>query len=150
MCGHRFLLFIACLISWLNFSTRISANFIDVHQFNLQLPVQSVPITTNVVRNVLKRIRVMKFNTAFNNISVKSWWSVLLMEEIGENYWPATSHWQTWSHNVVSSTPGLSEIQTHNVSGDRHCFVLLASVILGDWHLGVTGSGDNPSDWDYK
>jgi len=28
----------------------------------------------------------MKFNTVFNNISVKSWWSVLLMEEIGENY----------------------------------------------------------------
>jgi hypothetical protein len=40
----------------------------------------------NEGKNVLKRIRVMKFNTAFNNISVKSWWSVLLMEEIGENY----------------------------------------------------------------
>jgi len=24
------------------------------------------------------------------------------------------------SHNVVSSTPHLSEMQTHNVSGDRH------------------------------
>ena len=24
------------------------------------------------------------------------------------------------SHNVVSSTPHLSEIQTHNFSGDRH------------------------------
>jgi hypothetical protein len=32
------------------------------------------------------KYRVMKFNTAFNNISVKLWWSVLLMEEIGENY----------------------------------------------------------------
>jgi hypothetical protein len=24
---------------------------------------------------------------------------------LGENYWPAASHWQTLSHNVVSSTP---------------------------------------------
>jgi hypothetical protein len=30
------------------------------------------------------------------------------------------SHWQTLSHNVVSSTPRLSEIRTHNVSGDRY------------------------------
>jgi hypothetical protein len=31
-----------------------------------------------------------------------------LMEEtgvLGENNWPAISHWQTLSHNVVSSTP---------------------------------------------
>ena len=31
-----------------------------------------------------------------------------------------TSYWQTWSHNVVSSTPRLGWIRTHNVSGDRH------------------------------
>jgi hypothetical protein len=62
MGGHRFLLFIACLISWLNFSTRISANFIDVHQFNLQLPVQSVPITTNVVSLNLAQARCTQYN----------------------------------------------------------------------------------------
>jgi hypothetical protein len=31
-----------------------------------------------------------------------------------------TSHSQTLSHNVVTSTPLQSGIQTHNVSGDRH------------------------------
>jgi hypothetical protein len=34
--------------------------------------------------------------------------SVLLVEEngvSGENHWPAASHWQTLSHNVVTSTP---------------------------------------------
>jgi hypothetical protein len=34
--------------------------------------------------------------------------SVLLVEETrvpGENQWPVVSHWQTLSHNVVSSTP---------------------------------------------
>ena len=37
-----------------------------------------------------------------------SWRSVLLVEETrlhGENHRPLASHWQTLSHNVVSSTP---------------------------------------------
>jgi hypothetical protein len=49
-----------------------------------------------------------RFTPTFNNISVISWRSVLLVEETGvprENNLPATSHWQTLSHNVVSSTP---------------------------------------------
>ena len=33
---------------------------------------------------------------------------------------PAASHWQTLSHNVVSSTPRLNGVRTHSVSGDRH------------------------------
>ena len=45
------------------------------------------------------------FNATFNNISVISWWSVLLVEETGENHRPVASHWQTLSHNVVLSTP---------------------------------------------
>ena len=43
--------------------------------------------------------RFMVFNATLNNISVKSWRSVLLVEETGvpgENYQPATSHWQTF------------------------------------------------------
>ena len=47
----------------------------------------------------------MVLNATFNNISVISWRSVLLVEETGENHRPVTSHWQTLSHNVVSSTP---------------------------------------------
>ena len=62
------------------------------------------------------------FNATFNNISVMSWQSVLLVKETGvprENQRPATSHWQTLSHNVVSSTCRLTGIRTHNISGDR-------------------------------
>jgi len=50
----------------------------------------------------------MVFNTTFNNISVISWQSILLLEETrvsGENHRPAASHWYTLSHNVASSTP---------------------------------------------
>jgi len=46
----------------------------------------------------------MVFNVTCNNISVKLWWSVLLMEETGvprENHRPVASHWQTLSHNVI-------------------------------------------------
>ena len=47
----------------------------------------------------------MVFNATFNNNSVISWRSVLLVKETGvpgENHWPGISHWQTLSHNVVS------------------------------------------------
>ena len=63
----------------------------------------------------------MVFNVTFNNISVISWWSVLLVEETRvpwENHQPATSH--RHSHNVASSTPHSSSIQIHNVSGEKH------------------------------
>jgi len=50
--------------------------------------------------NIKKRmeglgVRVMVFNTTFNNISIISWWSVLLLEETavpGENHRPVASH----------------------------------------------------------
>ena len=47
----------------------------------------------------------MVLNATFNNISAIIWLSLLLVEETGENHKPVTSHWQTLSHNVVSSTP---------------------------------------------
>ena len=49
---------------------------------------------------------IMAFNATFNNISVISWQSVLLVEEIrvpGENHRPVAD--KTLSHNVVSGTP---------------------------------------------
>jgi hypothetical protein len=48
----------------------------------------------------------MAFNDTFNSISVIFWRSDLLVEETwvpGENHRLIVSHWQTLSHNVVSS-----------------------------------------------
>ena len=59
-------------------------------------------------------ICLMVFNATFNNISVISWRSVLLVEETRgprENHRPVISHWQTWSHNVVHIA--LIDIWTH-------------------------------------
>jgi len=63
----------------------------------------------------------MVLNTTFNNISVISWRSVLLVEETevpGENHRPAVSHGKTLSHNDVHFA--LTRSRTHNFSGDRH------------------------------
>jgi len=62
----------------------------------------------------------MVFTATFNNISVTSWQSVLLVVETGglrEIHRPAASHWQTLSHNVVHLA--LSRSRIHNISGDR-------------------------------
>ena len=61
---------------------------------------------------------LMIFNATFNNISVISWRSVLLVEETGgpgENHRPVASHCQTLSHSVVQLA--LIAIRTHNISG---------------------------------
>ena len=54
------------------------------------------------------------------------WWLWSLMPlptlEIGvpgENHRSSRSHWQTIFHNVVSRTPRLNRIRTHNVRGER-------------------------------
>jgi hypothetical protein len=63
--------------------------------------------------------RFMVFNVTFNNISAISLRSVFLVVETGvpeENHKTVTSHCQTLSHNVVSSTSRLSKIKTHNIS----------------------------------
>ena len=85
----------------------------------------------------------MVFNTTFNNISDILWQSVLLVKETGvprENYWPVKCHWQTLSHNVVSSKPPherefklncLHFIQTTYVS------FLLRKLII--WNLETSG-----------
>ena len=67
--------------------------------------------------------RLMGLNATFNNISVISWQSVLLVEEIGE---PGENHDllqvtdKLLSHYIVSSSSHLRGVRTHNVNGDRH------------------------------
>ena len=79
---------------------------------------------------------VMVFNTTFNNISVISWRSVLLVEETGvygEKHRPAAGHWQTLSHNAVLSTTRLTKVRNHNFSGDRHSCRILVLMVLGQF-----------------
>ena len=59
------------------------------------------------------RVRIILFNATFNNISVISWRSVLLMDETKaprETHSSAASHCQTLFFRVVSSTSGHGNI----------------------------------------
>ena len=85
----------------------------------------------------------MVFNATFNNISVISWRSVLLVEETEvprENHRPVARYWQTLSHNVVSSTPGPSGIQTRNVSDDKHYHIMFYWTVFKLTTLVVIGT----------
>jgi len=61
-----------------------------------------------VSQSPLGLVWLVVFKATFNNISVISWRSVLLVEESGvpgENNRPVASHRQTLLHYVGSSTP---------------------------------------------
>jgi hypothetical protein len=104
-----------------NNSTNI--NKTNNHHWCIKPQARKKPFLDKHVGNWNKySVQILVLNTTFNNISVILWRSVLLVKETvvpGENHRPVASHWQTLSHNVVSSRPRLSRIQTLNVSGEN-------------------------------
>jgi hypothetical protein len=72
----------------------------------------------------------MVFNATFNNISVISWQSVLLVEETGENHRPVASHWQTTIRSrprrpLTIMVDSITNNNNMNNSGDKPQYTVL-------------------------
>ena len=104
--------------------------------YNFQYCSQSLD-TDNINRRDQRCFMVS--NATFNNISVISLQSVLLVEKTGvpgENYFSVASQWQILSHNVLSSTLRYlpRKIRIHNFSAlIAHVVVNPTTIRLGPW-----------------
>ena len=86
-------------------------------QIRLKSQSKAVNLSGKLVTEIAESlwVRVMMFNATFNNISVTSWWShlLILVEEIGvpgENHRPVASHYRTLSNNMLWGAPRLGGI----------------------------------------
>ena len=77
-------------------------------------------ISAKLFTYLILRVRVMVFNATFNNISVKSWRSVLFGGWNRSTRRKPPTCYKSLTNFISSSTPRLRGIRTHNVSGDRH------------------------------
>jgi hypothetical protein len=87
----------------------------------------------------------MVFNTTFNNISIISWWSVLLVEETGgpwENHRPVASQWQNSCHIMLYTSPwSWFELLTSMMIGTdcigsykSNCHMITATISCKSWY----------------
>ena len=79
-----------------------------------------------------KIVCLMVFISTFNNISIISWRSALLVEETGrpgENHRPVASHWQASSHNVVHYLTRRRHIKPYSILQNKYSGVNYANNI---------------------
>jgi hypothetical protein len=113
---HRFIYLSVYLINVRIMETFYSYLFYTKKNRGIQSTYDSVAFIKMTLRNRVKLQRMHAYRRAFRVL-------LLELEETGvprEKHRPVANHWQTLSHNVVSSTPRLNGIRTHNVSGDKH------------------------------
>ena len=121
---------------WLFFNSLYSylISSLEVSQYNSRVCDCSVLVCL---------IWFLVFNPTFKNISGISWWSVLLVEETGvpgKNIQLVVSHWQTLSHNVVSSVNARSNsfiIKTIKVLKIVLTLVIVCGIFKRHWNYDI-------------
>ena len=88
-CFFNVLLHLQANNNYMNYNFQTVKTMTKNHELVLKCLMVYMPIPPLICRTlatevvVRVRVRVMVFNATFNNIPVLSWWSVLLVEEIG-------------------------------------------------------------------
>jgi hypothetical protein len=96
-----------------SFCLNLAKNMATMNNSSSDFFAKSSPLKLQVemICNFTNGVCLMVFNATFNNISVTSWRLVLLVEE---------TEGPRENHRAVAGHLALTEIQTHNISGDRH------------------------------
>jgi len=76
----------------------------DIVKQTIDFLISIIQYNKHIMSTCILRVRVMVFNTTFNNISAISWQSVLLVEKI----------------EGTRRKPRHEQDSTHNFSDDRH------------------------------
>jgi hypothetical protein len=74
-------------------------------------------------------VRVMMFNATFNNISVISWWSVVLLEETGESHL-----YLPWYILFENKQNKIQEMTLWNLSSTKNSTLSWIFIVLAHWN----------------
>ena len=109
--------YIWCMSHQLCLSIIFNTNICKDNLFYYVLCTEEIWLVT--IFRVRVSVRIMLLNATFHNISVISWWSVLLVEEKRSTPKKLLQNWQPLSHNhydnVVSSTPRYFSSNMHRL-----------------------------------
>jgi hypothetical protein len=100
-------------------STILALREVNSIQFYAIKFVSGIDTMVVLPQCLLQRVRVIVFNATFNNISVLSWWSVLLVKQESPDQTTDLSQVTDKLYHIMLYRV-LSAIRNHNFNGECH------------------------------